>query len=141
VVARAFPGDELIIDQAGGRLAVALRKPALKRPLSAAELSDGTLRFLCLAAALLSPRPAQFLALNEPETSLHPDLLPALATLVVQASERCQVLVTTHAHAFAAAIAAQSGIEPLRLRMSEAGETEVDLPRGLLQGGVTERNG
>ena len=50
-------------------------------PLKAAELSDGTLRYVLLVAALLTPRPPGLLVLNEPETSLHPDLLPALARL------------------------------------------------------------
>jgi hypothetical protein len=54
------------------------RQPPLRR-LSAAELSDGTLRYLLLVAALLTPRPPELLVLNEPETSLHPELLPALA--------------------------------------------------------------
>ena len=55
---------------------------------SASELSDGTLRYLLLVAALLSPRPPALMILNEPETSLHPDLLPPLARLIVQASKR-----------------------------------------------------
>ena len=45
---------------------------------TAGELSDGTLRYLCLLAVLLSPRPPELLALNEPETSIHADLLEPL---------------------------------------------------------------
>jgi predicted ATPase len=63
----------------------------LLRPLSAAELSDGTLRYLLLIAALLTPRPPSLMVLNEPETSLHPDLLPALARLIIRASEQCRL--------------------------------------------------
>jgi predicted ATPase len=66
------------------------------RPLGAAELSDGTLRYLLLAAALLSPRPPELLVLNEPETSLHPDLVPALARLIVRTTATAQVIVVTH---------------------------------------------
>ncbi len=55
-----------------GTFEVTLRQPGLLRPLRAAELSDGTLRYLLLAAALLTPRPPELLVLNEPETSLHP---------------------------------------------------------------------
>ena len=61
-----------------------MSQPGLLRPLKAAELSDGTLRYLLWIAALLSPRPPELLVLNEPETSLHPDLLPALARLIAR---------------------------------------------------------
>jgi predicted ATPase len=67
------------------------------RPLKAAELSDGTLRYLLLIAALLSPRPPDLMILNEPETSLHPDLLPPLARLIAQAAHRTQIIVVSHA--------------------------------------------
>jgi predicted ATPase len=66
------------------------------RPLTQAELSDGTLRYLLWVAALLTPRPPELMVLNEPETSLHPDLIPALGRLIVEASKRCQVWVITH---------------------------------------------
>ena len=74
------------------------------RPLSAAELSDGTLRYLLLIAALLTPRPPSLMVLNEPETSLHPDLLPALARLIIRASEQCQVWVVSHARRLISAL-------------------------------------
>lgn len=94
----AFPGSHLHIDfQAGGRFAVELRQEGLLRPLSAAELSDGTLRYLLLVAALLTPRPPSLMVLNEPETSLHPDLLPALGRLIIAASKQTQVWVVSHA--------------------------------------------
>lgn len=104
VITQAFPGAsiQLLVDLP--RIEVGLNIPSLKRPLRAAELSDGTLRFLYLAAALLSPRPAPLLALNEPETSLHPNLLPALARLIVEAGRHSQVLVTTHSPQLAQAI-------------------------------------
>ena len=73
--------------------------PGLNRPMGAGELSDGTLRYLCLMAALLSPRPPPFLALNEPEMSLHPDLLGPLSRLIVEAAKNSQIWVTTHADA------------------------------------------
>jgi len=97
-IADAFPGSRLHIDfQPGGRFAVELRQEGLLRPLSAAELSDGTLRYLLLVAALLTPRPPSLMVLNEPETSLHPDLLPALGRLIVAASKQTQVWVVSHA--------------------------------------------
>lgn len=102
----AFPGARLVVqsDEAV-RVAVALEMPGIHRPLEAREMSDGTLRFLCLAAALLSPRAPELLALNEPETSLHGRLLPALARLIVRAAGASQVLVTTHSWPLADEIA------------------------------------
>lgn len=121
----AFPGCALVIDgDERGGLAVGLRQPGISRALGARELSDGTLRFLCLAAALLTPRPPALLVLNEPETSLHADLLPPLAGLVAEAATRCQVLVTTHARVLADAIAARTGAAPVELAL-ERGETVV----------------
>lgn len=94
---RALPGSRVTIEDRGGRFALLLRQPGLLRPLEAAELSDGTLRYLVWVAALLSTRPASFLALNEPETSLHPSVIPALAELLVAASEESQLVVVSHA--------------------------------------------
>ena len=65
-----------------GRFDLELRPTVCYVPSAAAELSDGTLRYLLLVAALLSPRPPSLMVLNEPETSLHVDLLPALASLI-----------------------------------------------------------
>ena len=72
----------------------------LTRPLDASELSDGVLRFLCLAAVLNNPRPSPFIAIDEPEVGLHPRLLPVVADMVKAAAEQTQVLVTTHSPDF-----------------------------------------
>lgn len=93
----AFPGSRVEIHDRGGRMHLQLRQPNLLRPLGAEELSDGTLRYLVWVAALLSPRPAELIVLNEPETSLHPDLLTALADLITTASAEAQIVVVTHA--------------------------------------------
>lgn len=114
-VERAFPGAHLELRQDQGRFGFRLAMPGLLRPLDAAELSDGTLRYLCLVAALLSPRTPPFLALNEPETSLHFDLLPALAELIADAGKRGQVLVTTHAEPLARALEDRDGASAVRL--------------------------
>jgi predicted ATPase len=95
-VADAFDGAMLDVTIEGGRFDVALHQPGMLRPLSSAELSDGTLRYLLLVAALLTVDPPPLLVLNEPETSLHPDLLPPLARLVTAAAERSQVMVVSH---------------------------------------------
>ena len=99
--------------------------PGIHRPLSAGELSDGTLRYLCLLAALLTPRPPALLALNEPETSLHEGLLEPLGERIAQASRNSQVWVTTHSDVLAEAIAKYSDPETVRLVMRD-GETCVD---------------
>lgn len=64
--------------------------------IPATRLSDGTLRFLCLAAILCHPTPPPLICIEEPELGLHPDALPALAKLLREASERTQLIVTTH---------------------------------------------
>lgn len=101
----AFPGGSIAVDTSSGRFEVVMQQHGLLRPLKAAELSDGTLRYLLWVAALLSPRPPGLLVLNEPETSLHPDLLPALARLIARAAERSQVIVVSHAGPLIAALA------------------------------------
>jgi predicted ATPase len=74
------------------------------------ELSDGQIRFLALAAALMSYRRPRFIALNEPEASLHPDMLPALAEMIASASADSQVWVVTHSQDLAKAISARCGV-------------------------------
>jgi predicted ATPase len=134
----AFPGQSLRIlssfspelGQKSPRtteLCVALETVGLERPLLAGELSDGTLKYLCLAAALLSPRPPALIALNEPEASLHPDLIPPLAALIVEAARESQVLVCTHSQPLACLISSASGVGPFVLRL-ENGVTTYGSP-------------
>jgi predicted ATPase len=113
----AFPGASVEVMTEAGRFSVLMSQPGLMRPLHARELSDGTLRYLCLLAALLSPRPPPFLALNEPETSLHPDLLGPLGDLIAEVSGRTQVWVTTHAEPLARRIEERSGRAAMRVRL------------------------
>jgi predicted ATPase len=113
-VAEAFSGGELEIHAREG-LVVSMRYPGFKRSFSAAELSDGTLRYLCLLAALKSPSPAPILALNEPETSLHPDLIEPLARLIAEASAHFQIWITTHSNRLAEWIEKLTGAAPIRL--------------------------
>jgi predicted ATPase len=94
------------------------------RPLLAAEMSDGTLRFLCLAVALLSPRPPAFLAINEPENSLHRQMFPALARLIVEASRYSQIWLTSHSAELAELISSQAESRLYELENSD-GETRI----------------
>ena len=80
----------------GGTIQVYLHYSGLKSPVPATRLSDGTVRYLCLLAVLCHPSPPPLVCLEEPELGLHPDLLPDLADLLVEASHRMQLIVTTH---------------------------------------------
>lgn len=95
-VSDAFDGATVSVAIHHGLFDLTLHQRGMLRPLRATELSDGTLRFLLWAAALLSPQPPSLMVLNEPETSLHPDLVAPLAALIRTAAERTQVLVVTH---------------------------------------------
>ncbi len=109
----AFPGARLDIPPPGRDASFAMVFPEMpNRAFGPAELSDGTLQFIALLGALLAYRPPPFIALNEPEASLHPDLLPALARAMAKAAERTQVWVVTHSTALADAIAEETGTTP-----------------------------
>ncbi len=114
-IERAFPGSALAIDAERGTFRLGLSMPGIRRPLAGAELSDGTLRYLSLVAALLSPRPPELLVLNEPETSLHESLIAPLAELIVEALRGSQVVITTHSATLAHLLAERTGHEPIRL--------------------------
>lgn len=123
----AFPGARLEVRVEDARFEVLMHQPGLLRPLRSAELSDGTLRYLLWIAALLTPRPPPLLVLNEPESSLHPDLLPALARLVARAARDAQVIVVSHAARLIAALEEQDGALDLRsiVLEKELGETRI----------------
>lgn len=123
-VADAFAGARLELGADRSQFSLALQMPDIRRPLAAFELSDGTLRYLCLVAALLSPRPARFLAFNEPETSLHDRLLPPLARLIADAARNSQILVTTHARLLAEQVMALTACRRIDLEL-HAGRTIV----------------
>jgi predicted ATPase len=120
----AFPGAAVSVEHAEGRFELHMRQHGLLRPLRAAELSDGTLRYLLWIAALLTPRPPGLLILNEPETSLHPDLLPPLGRLIARASERAQIVVVTHASRLIGALEEQHGCHFIKLE-KKLGETRI----------------
>jgi predicted ATPase len=78
----------------GGYVELFLREG--KKLIAATRLSDGTLRYLCLLAILLHPTPPPLICLEEPELGLHPDAVLAIGKLIKEASERTQIIVTTH---------------------------------------------
>lgn len=124
-VKAAFPGSGLRIDVEAGRFELRLRQPGLLRELGTAELSDGTLRYLLWVAALLSPRPPALLVLNEPETSLHPDLLRPLAGLILAGSARTQIVVVTHSGALVDALERDAAELTTIELVKDLGETRV----------------
>ena len=133
-VGDAFPGASVTVSHRDGRFEVEMGQHGLLRPLKAAELSDGTLRYLLWMAALLTPRPPQLLVLNEPETSLHPELLPALGRLIARAAQHSQVLVVSHAQRLIAALEESRGCNSITLEKNLgetaiAGADRLDRPR------------
>ncbi len=132
-IADAFPGADVGVRTEGGRFALEFSASGLLRPLGAAELSDGTLRYLLLVAALLSPRPPGLMVLNEPETSLHPDLLAPLGRLIGQASRAAQLVVVSHSAPLIAALQREAGASTVEL-VKDLGETRVAGQEGLLDG-------
>ena len=124
-IADAFPGSRLAVQvQEDGRFIVKLHQHGLLRPLSAGELSDGTLRYLLWVAALLTPRPPSLMVLNEPETSLHPQLLPALARLIIKAAKTTQVWVVSHCAALIKALEQSNQCNSLQLDKN-LGQTQI----------------
>lgn len=121
-VTDAFPGSSVSVENTAGQFSLLMTQHGLLRPLSTAELSDGTLRYLLWIAALLTPRPPALMVLNEPETSLHPDLLDALARLIARTAERTQVIVVTHAERLISALSEQPGCHSIKLEKA-FGET------------------
>jgi len=92
-----FPNtDEITAKLHGGSIQVNLLERDLRQPIPATRLSDGTLRCLCILAILLHPSPPPVVCIEEPELGLHPDALSIIAKLLVEASQRTQVFVTTH---------------------------------------------
>jgi predicted ATPase len=95
------------------------------REIPATRLSDGTLRYLSLLAILLHPEPPPVVAIEEPELGLHPDVIPHIAQLLVRASERTQLLVTTHSRVLVEAL----GDDPSSIVVCEKEEGETTFRR------------
>src|SRR3954471_3401725 len=103
VMRAAFGEDyeEIVIAPASDqRVQLRLRWKSLNASISAANLSDGTLRFIMLATVLSNPEPGEIIAIDEPETGLHPRMFPIIAELAMDAAQRSQVILTTHSPEF-----------------------------------------
>jgi predicted ATPase len=122
----AFSDDyeELIFAPAADqRIQLRVRWKSLRREQTAADLSDGTLRFLFLLTVLASPMLAPVIAIDEPETGLHPSMLPIVAEYAVDASQRAQVILTTHSPQFLDALG--DTVPSTTVTLWSEGETEL----------------
>jgi predicted ATPase len=122
MISLAFPGCSWSPVDDQGRFQLQLMPSKINRALNAAELSDGTLRFFCLCAALLTPKAPPLLVLNEPEASLHAGLMEPLAELISNVSTETQLLVVTHSRSLAGEIAGRCDAKVVEL-ISVGGET------------------
>jgi predicted ATPase len=87
-----------------GTVQILIHEEGLRDPVPATRLSDGTLRFLSLLTILCHPEPPPVVCIEEPELGLHPDIIPLVAELLVEASSRTQLFVTTHSDALVDAL-------------------------------------
>jgi predicted ATPase len=121
----AFPGAQLAAFDEGAWCRFEMRFPDMPRPFGMHELSDGTLKYLCLLGALMGYRLPSLVALNEPEASLHPSLLAPLARLIARAAFKTRIWIVTHSEALAAAISQETGKPPRRV-VKAAGATSIE---------------
>ncbi|MFP4249518.1 MAG: AAA family ATPase [Armatimonadota bacterium] len=104
-LARFYPrAKKITVRILGGTVQLQLHEEGLRDPIPATRMSDGTLRYLCLLSILLHPDPPPLVCIEEPEIGLHPDIVVRLAHLMQEASERMQLIVTTHSDALVAAL-------------------------------------
>ena len=105
---RFFPRFERLSTRvSGGTVQFYLHETDFGKPIPAARLSDGTLRFVALLAALYSASPPPLLCIEEPELGLHPDSVALLADVLTEASQRMQLIVTTHSDTLVSALSNQ----------------------------------
>lgn len=100
--------EEISIKIYGGTVQIFIRETGLTQPIPATRLSDGALRYLFLMALLLDPTPPSVICIEEPEIGLHPDILPTIAEMLIEASQRTQLVVTTHSHALISTLMPES---------------------------------
>jgi predicted ATPase len=125
-VADAFGGARLSVPEPEEFAAYGLVFPQFpQRVFQPRELSDGQIRFLALAAALLSYRTPPLIALNEPEASLHPDMLPPLAEMIARAAQSSQLWIVTHSERLAREVETRCGVRAKRVVRND-GATWID---------------
>ncbi|MEM7067580.1 MAG: AAA family ATPase [Pseudomonadota bacterium] len=126
IISEAFEGASLKIPSPTGKAEFSIAWQEMpNRDFSQKEISDGTIQFLALCGALLSYNTPNLIVLNEPETSLHPDLMPALAQLISKASENAQIIVVTHSERLTTELEQHCAC-PIRTVYKNDGETKID---------------
>ena len=121
----AFPGAQLHASDEGSWCRLSLKFPDMPRAFGAHELSDGTLKYLCLLGALMGYRLPSLIALNEPEASLHPSLLAPLARLIGRSARSTRIWIVTHSDALADALREETGKRERRVVKSD-GATSIE---------------
>jgi len=96
--------EDITVKIYGGTVQIFIHERGLRGPIPATRLSDGTLRYLCLLTVFCHPTPPPLVCIEEPELGLHPDILPTVADLLVEASQRTQLIVTTHSDVLVSAL-------------------------------------
>ncbi len=121
----AFPGATLDSSVADGQARFQLKLPDFERELYAREISEGTLQYICLLAALAAYRKPALIAINEPEASLHESFLGPLARMIARTGNDSQICIVTQSSALAREIAQAASIKPMTIRRLD-GRTVVD---------------
>ena len=88
--------EDLLAGLLGNKVQISFHEEGLNHHVPATRISDGSMRYLCLLAVLCNPNPPPVVCIEEPETGLHPDVIPEVGRLLVEASSRSQLFVTTH---------------------------------------------
>jgi predicted ATPase len=96
--------EDIITRVQGGTVQIFFQEEGLIQTVPATRLSDGTLRYLCLLVLLLHPTPPPLICIEEPELGMHPDVIPVIADLLIEASQRTQLIITTHSDLLVSAI-------------------------------------
>lgn len=96
--------EDITVKIYGGTIQIFVHEKGLSAPVPATRLSDGMLRYLCLLTVLCHPSPPPVVCIEEPELGLHPDVIPRVAELLIEASSRTQLFVTTHSDLLVSAL-------------------------------------
>ena len=98
------PAEDITTKTYANTVEISVHERGLNRSIPSIRLSDGTLRYLALLTILCHPSPPPLVCIEDPEVGLHPDILPRLADLLVEASQRMQLIVTTHSDILVSAL-------------------------------------
>ena len=118
--------ENIITRVQGGTVQIYFQEEGLTQTVPASRLSDGTLRYLCLLVILCHPSPPPLICIEEPELGMHPDVLPIIAELLIEASQKTQLIITTHSDLLVSAIGTQ---HPEAIVVCEKGENGTTMKR------------